>query len=160
LDFAVKRCLTRCDEGNHWPPDLAEFIAIVGECGANPFGLSVGDVVAEYERWRNESWQYESSEKYPWKHPVLYQICIELRRVGVERKLRQNELAALAGRQLAKWAKQVAMGYSVPPIRKAKALEHRPPGESQVADKDGRYQQKGREMLARIRAGMSNNNVK
>jgi hypothetical protein len=117
-------------------------------------------VVAEYERWRNESWQYESSEKYPWKHPVLYQICIELRRVGVERKLRQNELAALAGRQLAKWAKQVAMGYSVPPIRKAKALEHRPPGESQVADKDGRYQQKGREMLARIRAGMSNNNVK
>ncbi|MEX0632796.1 hypothetical protein M8494_14735 [Serratia ureilytica] len=44
----------------------------------------------------------------------------ELRRAGVERKLGHNELAALAGRLLAKWAKQVEMGFSIPPVRKRK----------------------------------------
>ncbi|MFV9058927.1 replication protein P, partial [Serratia fonticola] len=152
LAFAAKRCMERCSAGNHWPPDLAEFTAIVGECTANPFGLTAEDVMAEYKRWRNESWRYESSESFPWKHPVLFQICTELRRAGVERKLGQAELAALAGRQLAKWAKQVEMGFSIPPIRKTKALEHRPPGESQIADADGAYKKKGMELLAKIRA--------
>ncbi|HGM5416876.1 TPA: replication protein P [Serratia liquefaciens] len=160
LAFAASRCMERCSAGNHWPPDLAEFTAIVGECTANPFGLTTEDVMAEYQRWRNDSWRYDSSEKFNWRHPVLYQICTEMRRAGVERRLGQAELIALAGRQLAKWAKQVEMGYSVPPIRKKKALEHRPPGESQIADKDGRFQKKGMEMLARIRASMGNNNVK
>ncbi|NYA13655.1 replication protein [Serratia fonticola] len=131
---------------------MAEFTAIVGECSTKPFGLSVEDVMAEHKRWRNESWRYESSESFPWKHPVLFQICTELRRAGVERKLGQSELVALAGRQLAKWAKQVEMGYSIPPIRKTKYLKHRPPGESQIADANGAYKKKGMELLAKIRA--------
>ncbi|WP_447876912.1 replication protein P [Serratia fonticola] len=152
--------MERCHAGNHWPPDLAEFTAIVGECSAKPFGLAAEDVMAEYKRWRNESWRYESSESFPWKHPVLFQICTELRRAGVERKLGQAELAALAGRQLAKWAKQVEMGYSIPPIRKTKSLEHRPPGESQIADADGAYKKKGMELLAKIRADAKSKIVK
>lgn len=152
--------MERCSAGNHWPPDLAEFTAIVGECAANPFGLTAEDVMAEYHRWRNDSWRYDGSVNFPWQHQVLFHICTEIRRVGVERKLGQNELAALAGRLLTKWVKQVEMGYSVPPIRKTKALDHRPLGQAQVADTDGRYQQKGMEMLARIRAGMGNKNTK
>ncbi len=116
--------------------------------------------MAEYKRWRNESWRYESSESFPWKHPVLFQICTELRRAGVERKLGQTELAALAGRQLAKWAKQVEMGFSIPPIRRTKSLEHRPPGESQIADADGAYKKKGMELLAKIRADAKSKIVK
>jgi hypothetical protein len=152
--------MERCSAGNHWPPDLAEFTAIVGECTANPFGLTTEDVMTEYRRWRNESWRYDGAESFNWRHPVLFQICLEIRRAGVERKLGQNEQAALAGRLLTKWEKQVEMGYSVPPVQKTKKLDQRPPGAAQVADKDGRYQQKGQEMLARIRAGMGNNNVK
>lgn len=160
LAYAARRCMERCSVGNHWPPDLAEFTAIVGECTANPFGLTAEDVMTEYHRWRNNSWRYDSAESFNWHHPVLFQICTEIRRVGVERKLGQNELAALAGRLLAKWAKRVEMGYSVPPIRKTKALEHRPPSNAQVADTDGRYQRKGMEMLARVRANMKNISMK
>lgn len=116
--------------------------------------------MTEYHRWRNESWRFDSAESFDWRHPVLFQICPELRRAGIGRKLGHNELAALAGRLLAKWAKQAEMGFSIPPVRKAKALDNRPPGDAQVADTDGRYQRKGMEMLARIRAGMSNNKVK
>ncbi|KMJ07736.1 hypothetical protein SN05_01904 [Serratia marcescens] len=160
LAYAARRCMERCSAGNHWPPDLAEFTAIVGECTANPFGLTADDVMTEYHRWRNESWRFDSAESFDWRHPVLFQICPELRRAGIGRKLGHNELAALAGRLLAKWAKQAEMGFSIPPVRKAKALDNRPPGDAQVADTDGRYQRKGMEMLARIRAGMSNNKVK
>jgi len=143
--------MARRDEGNHWPPDLAEFIAIVGECTANPFGLTVGDVVAEYHRWLNESWRYDGADNYPWRHPVLYTICREIRRATGDRKPTQGELSTLAGRQLAKWARQVEMGYSVPPVRKKITSEHRPPGQSQLADDDGKYQRRGMEMLAKIR---------
>jgi hypothetical protein len=52
--------------------------------------------MAEYKRWRNESYRYDSSEVFPWHHPVLYQICTEMRRSGVERQMTQTELEALA----------------------------------------------------------------
>ncbi|HGC2200960.1 TPA: replication protein P, partial [Escherichia coli] len=68
----------RCRAGETWPPDLAEFVALIPESGANPFGLTVGAVMEEYRRWRNESWRYDGSDKYPWSQPVLYHICLEM----------------------------------------------------------------------------------
>ncbi|PWC25162.1 MULTISPECIES: replication protein P [Brenneria] len=128
LATVVNGCLERCAAGNTWPPDLAEFMSLVTECGANPFGLNVDDVMAEYKRWRNESYRYSGSEKFPWRHPVLYHICIEMRRAGVERRMTAGELERLAERQLTKWVKNVSNGMSIPPIRRQLAAPKHPAG--------------------------------
>jgi hypothetical protein len=101
--------------GNTWPPDLAEFVSLVSESGANPFGLTSDRVMTEYRRWRNESYRYSGSDKYPWPQPVLYHICIEMRRTGVERQMTEGELKKLAEKLLTKWTKHVSNGLSVPP---------------------------------------------
>ncbi|MFE8049282.1 replication protein P [Brenneria goodwinii] len=128
LTRVINRCLERCAAGNTWPPDLAEFMSLVTECGANPFGLNVDDVMAEYKRWRNESYRYSGSEKFPWRHPVLYHICIEMRRAGVERRMTAGELERLAERLLTKWVKNVSNGMSIPPIRRQLAAPKHPAG--------------------------------
>lgn len=111
-------CIERCAGGNSWPTDFAEFVSLVAEAGGGLLGLKTGDVMAEYDRWKNQSWKFNSSEAFPWKHPVLYHICVELRREGVERRLMQTELERLAGTKLQKWEKKLAAGYSIPPIRR------------------------------------------
>ncbi|EPC4330622.1 replication protein P [Enterobacter asburiae] len=120
--------VARCKAGNSWPPDLAEFVTLVADTGGNALGLRTADVMAEYRRWRNESYRYDSSEQFPWRHSVLYQICTEMRRTGVERQMTQSELEVLAAMQLAKWEKHVADGHQIPPVRKQIAAPRHAPG--------------------------------
>ena len=127
-----RQCMDRCRAGETWPPDLAEFVALISESGANPFGLTVDAVMEEYRRWRNESWRYDGSDKYPWTQPVLYHICLEMRDKGIERQMTEGELKRLAERQLAKWAKHVGDGFSVPPVRRQLAAPKRPSGPTPI----------------------------
>lgn len=118
----------RCKSGNHWPPDLAEFVALVAECGGGVLGLSVDDVLAENRRWRNEFYRYNCAEAYQWCHPVLYHICIALKRKCVEFKLTEAELRKQAARELEYWEKRVAAGIVIPPIRRQLVAPKAPPG--------------------------------
>ncbi|MEB8638627.1 replication protein P [Cronobacter muytjensii] len=118
----------RCGAGNTWPPSLAEFVALVAESGAGALGFTVSDVLEEYRTWRNESYRYSCNEKYPWRHPVLYQICTALKREGIERQLTPAELETLAGRLLAKWEKHVSSGKAIPPIRAQLEAPRHPSG--------------------------------
>ncbi|EFO4711138.1 replication protein [Escherichia coli] len=127
-----RQCMDRCRAGETWPPDLAEFVALISESGANPFGLTVDAVMEEYRRWRNESWRYDGSDKYPWSQPVLYHICLEMRSKGIERQMTEGELKRLAERQLTKWAKHVSNGLSVPPVRRQLAAPKRPSGPTPI----------------------------
>lgn len=124
----ISGCLNRCAAGNAWPPDLAEFVSLVAECGANPFGLNAADVMVEYKRWRNESYRYSSSTEFPWRQPVLYHICIEVKRTAYERRLTEGELSKLVERLLTKWVKHVTNGLSIPPIRRQLAAPKHPNG--------------------------------
>ena len=117
-DLSGKEVLDGGRAGETWPPDLAEFVALISESGANPFGLTVAAVLGADRRWRDESWGYDGSDKYPWPQPVLYHICLEMRTRGIERQMTQGELKRLAERQLTKWAKHVGNGMSVPPVRR------------------------------------------
>ncbi|HFK1201465.1 TPA: replication protein P [Klebsiella aerogenes] len=123
-----QQCIERCASGNSWPPDLAEFVSLVSASGANPFNLTTEVVMDEYKRWRNESYRYSDSDRYPWKQDVLYHICIEMRRSGVERSLTEGELKKLAGKLLMKWTKHVANGFSIPPIRRQLEAPRHPSG--------------------------------
>ncbi|MCT4701189.1 replication protein P [Enterobacteriaceae bacterium H20N1] len=118
LSEVCSRLVEQCSAGNTWPPDLSEFIALASQCAGGTFGLSMADVTAEYARWKSEGWRFSSSEEFPWKHPVLYHICVEMRRECVERKLSQQEMDKLAALKLTRWEKKVAAGYSIPPIRR------------------------------------------
>ena len=108
----------KCRAGSHWPPDLAEFVAVTAECSGGSFGLTVDDVLAENKRWRNEFYRYSCAETFEWRHPVLYHICIALKRIGIERKLTERELRAQAAKELERWEKRVAGGLPIPPIRR------------------------------------------
>ncbi|HGH4663272.1 TPA: replication protein P [Enterobacter kobei] len=128
IKLVCQQCMERCAVGNTWPPDLAEFVSLVSESGANPFGLTSDRVMTEYRRWRNESYRFSGSDKYPWPQPVLYHICIEMRRTGVERQMTEGELKKLAEKLLTKWTKHVSNGLSVPPVRRQLAAPQYPAG--------------------------------
>lgn len=120
--------VSRCEAGNSWPPDLAEFVTLVAEICGTTLGLKTSDVMDEYWRWRRESYLYEAAEHFPWRHDVLYQICTEMRRTGTERQLTERELEGLASRLLAKWEKHVKNGFSIPPVRKQLDKPRHPTG--------------------------------
>lgn len=128
LRAVCSRLVLRCGEGNNWPPDLAEFVSLAAESAGGSLGLTVSDVTAEYKRWKSESWRYSSSEEFPWKHPVLFHICVEMSRECVQRKLPQHEMDKLAALKLTRWEKKIASGYSVPPIRRKIAAPTAPSG--------------------------------
>lgn len=128
LGRVCTRLAERCSAGNTWPPDLSDFIAQAAECAGGALGLTTADVLAEYKRWRTNSWCYSSSDDFPWRHPVMYHICIEIRRVGIERKLTQSEHEKLATTLLQRWEKKIASGYSIPPVKKQIASPEHPSG--------------------------------
>ncbi len=97
---------------------LLEFVALVSSSGANPFNLTSEAVMAEYKRWRNESYRYSGSDKYPWKQDVLYHICIEMRRTGVERNLTEGELKNWQKTYSRNGANTWITGFRFPPIRR------------------------------------------
>ncbi|MEG3135503.1 replication protein P [Rouxiella sp. T17] len=118
LAFSTKRCMDRCSQGQHWPPDLAEFISIAEEFSDNPLGLNAADVMNEYWRFIKHYWKYDSAETFPWTHPALYHICPQMRSEGARRNLSQADLSKMATRLLAKWIKHAEQGFSIPPICK------------------------------------------
>jgi hypothetical protein len=128
LTRVCNACIERCAAGSTWPPDFAEFVALVAEAGGGRLGLTVSEVTAEYQRWKSEGWRYSSSELFPWRHPVLYHICVEMRREGVERRLTQPEMDKLAAKKLASWEKRIVAGYSIPPVRRQIAAPAAPSG--------------------------------
>ncbi|ECN6005614.1 replication protein [Salmonella enterica subsp. enterica serovar Brandenburg] len=139
-----QQCMERCRAGETWPPDLAEFVALVSNSGANPFGLTADAVMDEYRRWRNETWRYDGADKYPWPQPVLYHICTEMRRTGVEHQMTEGELKRLAERLLAKWSKHVGNGFSIPQVRRQLEAPRHPKGPTPAQLLDQEYKRRKR----------------
>lgn len=82
-------------------------------------GITVDDVMTEYWKWRRLVFRYPTSEQYPWSAPVLYHICIELRRQSTDRQMTEKELRQAAAKCLAGWEQRVSEGKSIPPVRRA-----------------------------------------
>lgn len=109
-------------------PSPGQFVAWCKQSGG-ALGITVEQVIAEYWDWRNRSFEFTSSEQFPWSQPVMYHICVELRHRSTERQLTHGELAREAGDLLDMWEKRVTEGKPVPPVRRAiaaPAAEHGP----------------------------------
>ncbi len=109
-------------------PSPGQFVAWCKQSGG-ALGITVDQVIAEYWDWRNRSFEFTSSEQFPWSQPVMYHICVELRHRSTERQLTHGELSREAGDLLDMWEKRVTEGKPVPPVRRAiaaPAAEHGP----------------------------------
>ncbi|WP_158785129.1 replication protein P [Pantoea sp. BAV 3049] len=106
----------RCQTGNTWPPDFAEFLRLVAVCSSGSLNITAADVLTEYNSWRRNAWRYDGARNFPWRLPVLFHICTELRRACIDRNLSEAGRERHAAELLLRWEKKVAAGYSVPPI--------------------------------------------
>lgn len=101
-------------------PSPGQFVAWCKE-GRCLLGFSVDDVMTEYWKWRRLVFRFPTSEQYPWPAPVLYHICIELRRQSTDRQMTEKEMRQAASSVLAGWEQRVAEGKPIPPVRRALA---------------------------------------
>lgn len=108
-------------------PSPGQFIAWCRE-GRSALGISAADVMAEYWKWQKLIFRYPSSEQYPWSNPVLYHICLELRRRGTDGQLSHKELEREASDILDMWEKRVLAGKPIPPVRRTLAAPVAPNG--------------------------------
>jgi hypothetical protein len=99
-------------------PSPGQFVAWCKQ-EVRAFGITADDVMAEYWQWRKLVFKYPSSESYPWPQPVLYHICLELRRLSTDGQLSGKEINQAAADQLAYWEERAASGQPVPPVRRA-----------------------------------------
>lgn len=99
-------------------PSPGQFVEWCKQSGG-ALGITADQVIAEYWDWRNRSFEFSSSEQFPWSKPVMYHICTELRYRSTERQLTHSELTREAGVLLDMWDKRVTEGKPVPPVRRA-----------------------------------------
>ena len=72
-------------------PSPSQFVAWCKQSGG-VLNITVENVIAEYWDWRNRSFEFTSSEQFPWSQPVMYHVCVELRHRSTERQLTHSEL--------------------------------------------------------------------
>ncbi|OKW80252.1 phage replication protein [Escherichia coli] len=108
-------------------PSPGQFVAWCKQSGGG-LGITVDQVITEYWDWRNRSFEFTSSEHFPWSQPVMYHICVELRHRSIERQLTHGELACEAGDLLDMWEKRVSEGKPIPPVRKQISAPRHVPG--------------------------------
>lgn len=116
LAGVMDACIARCIAGNAWPPDMAEFIAMVSSVAVeqNPFGVSLQDVSLEFRWYCRDRGMHDSAELFPWSHPVMYWICTDVRRRMIDYRLTEMEVEKALKKQLELWIQKVANGGQVP----------------------------------------------
>lgn len=108
-------------------PSPGQFVAWCKQSGG-VLNVTTEDVITEYWDWRNRSFEFASSELFPWSKPVMYHICTELRGRSTEKQLTHSELEREASSLLEMWEKRVVAGKPIPPVRRALSAPAAPMG--------------------------------
>lgn len=154
LQAAVDACVQRCCEGNQFAPDLAEFMGIVSQRVTNPFGLSVEDVMVEFKRYCKTRYQFSCAEMFPWRQPVLYYICCDMRAEMLQGNLNDTALEKRAAVHLKTWGEKVRNGQAVPVPRPLLSEKPTPPRKTG----DGYGHASAMAILAKMRGANSQTN--
>ena len=144
--------MARQQESDFWP-SCGKFIGWCKEGAAVAAGLpSIDDAVDEFDRFSAQRDLHESAEEFPWVHPVMYWIVTDVRHSMHRYNHTEAETRKSIQHQLGRWAKRLAKGERIPqPAPQITHKEHIP-APSELMDKDGKYQRKGEELLARLRS--------
>ncbi|CAM4009261.1 MULTISPECIES: replication protein P [Lelliottia] len=105
-------------------------------------GITVDELMTEYWKWRRLVFRYPTSEQYPWSAPVLYHICIELRRQSTDRQMTGKELHQAAAKCLSSWEKRISEGKPIPPVRRAIAAPVKASGPTPAEMLKAQYEQR------------------
>ncbi|MBN1085773.1 replication protein [Erwinia aphidicola] len=89
-------------------------MAIASKSISNHFGLEVQDVMDEFRRYCRDRYLHSCAETFPWRQPVLYWICCDMRSEMNQRNLTTPELEKRAAHHLKTWAQKVDRGEAVP----------------------------------------------
>lgn len=155
IKSGIGECMRQClVEGNKFAPDLSDFLAYVSSSTKHGLGIDVDEVMQEFNAYCKNRSRYSCAETYPWKHPVFYWICCDLRSEMIQKNLTSGELEKLAKKKLNAWGAKVQAGESIPdPVpllsEKASSRKRGAPGAGHSA---------AMEMLKRLRSGKPNTN--
>ncbi|MGL4682175.1 MAG: replication protein P [Hafnia alvei] len=106
--------MARQQESDFWP-SCGKFIGWCKTGAAESAGLpTLDEAVDEFDRYSASRGDYASAELFPWIHPVMYWIVIDVRRAMHRYNHTEAETRKAIERQLANWAKRLAKGESVP----------------------------------------------
>ncbi|MGP3075908.1 replication protein P [Serratia marcescens] len=143
--------MARQQESDFWP-SCGKFIGWCKTGAALNAGLpSVDEVEAEFKRY-SANRGHVSPEGFNWSAPVMYWIVIDVRHQMLQYNHTESEIRKSIQQHLNRWAKRLAKGERVPTPAPQIAYKQNIPAPSELMDKDGKFQRKGEELLARIRA--------
>lgn len=143
--------MARQQESDFWP-SCGKFIGWCKTGAALNAGLpSVDEVEAEFKRY-SANRGHVRPEDFNWSAPVMYWIVIDVRHQMLQYNHTESEIRKSIQQHLNRWAKRLAKGERVPTPAPQIAYKQNIPAPSELMDKDGKFQRKGEELLARIRA--------
>ncbi|MDX7081862.1 replication protein P [Serratia marcescens] len=143
--------MARQQESDFWP-SCGKFIGWCKTGAALNAGLpSVDEVEAEFKRY-SANRGHVRPEDFNWSAPVMYWIVIDVRHQMLQYNHTESEIRKSIQQHLNRWAKRLAKGERVPTPTPQIAYKQNIPATSELMDKDGKFQRKGEELLARIRA--------
>ncbi|HEY3983056.1 replication protein P [Cedecea sp.] len=144
--------MARRQDSDFWP-SCGKFIGWCRE-GATAGLPSPDEVMAEFERFGATRDLYGTAAEFPWSHPVMYWIIMDMRQKMYRYQQTTSETKKTAQHQLNLWAQKIARGEKIPSPVSQLPDNRRPPSviQEKNRDPDGRYQRRGTEMLERIRA--------
>lgn len=140
----------RAEPTDFWPSP-GKFIAWCKDGELQVLGLpDLDNVMREFNTFNRTRDQYAEPELFPWSHPVMYWIVLDMRKAMYQYNQTMTETEKTAKNLLSKWAKRLAAGGIIPtPVvqiaDKTKGLSL-----SEKLDKTGQYRERGREFLDRI----------
>ncbi|HFD2060288.1 TPA: replication protein P [Serratia marcescens] len=143
--------MARQQESDFWP-SCGKFIGWCKTGAALNAGLpSVDEVEAEFKRY-SANRGHVRPEDFNWSAPVMYWIVIDVRHQMLQYNHTESEFRKSIQQHINRWAKRLAKGERVPTPAPQIAYKKNIPAPSELMDKDGKFQRKGEELLARIRA--------
>ncbi len=143
--------MARQQESDFWP-SCGKFIGWCKTGAALNAGLpSVDEVEVEFKRY-SANRGHVRPEDFNWSAPVMYWIVIDVRHQMLQYNHTESEIRKSIQQHLNRWAKRLAKGERVPTPAPQIAYKKIIPAPSELMDKDGKFQRKGEELLARIRA--------
>lgn len=146
--------MARQNDQDFWP-SCGKFIGWCQSGSAIAVGLPTEDeVMAEFERYAAHRGEYANAQVFPWGHPVLYWIVMDLREAMYQGSLTTGEIRKRIPGHLITWAKKLSRGETVPAPVQGITYQQRPQTvvQEKNLDPDGRYHQMGMAFLERIRA--------
>ncbi|WP_370548336.1 replication protein P [Edwardsiella tarda] len=143
--------IARQQETDFWP-SCGKFIAWCRDGMVSAVGLpAAADIFDEFKRYAAERGRYQSPETYPWPHPVMYWIVLDVRRLMQQYNYTDVEVMKSIKSKLAVWARDIAKGKTIPnPVARI-ADNRRPKTAAELAGNPEYYKSIGLAALASIR---------